>query len=320
MLLKDLIQQVPREVESEVRKAKDRFNARIRHGMRGETRLNLRRRADAARGRDETVAVPIVLVSGLPKPLEPQEKQAIDNKFGLAVILGRYRRELTALRDCGEIVSEQLIPQISSESAGRELLDGREESIKKAQDYAAFLLKRLDEFDLTKFILRVNEDVLGRYTYRVRPYSDHPNPTIELYWGVIGLVAHDLRISVEDLTYVVLAHELAHAYTHVGFDANDCYWDSDHFAKTAHELKEGLAQFYTLQICKLVAENASDPVGAFSALLSKQPDAYSTHIRWQNASPEDVRLAMLETRSSGKPGTLAQFEASLREACSRLRH
>jgi hypothetical protein len=259
-------------------------------------------------------------MAGLPEVLRPFERQAIEDKYHIAIVLGPYRRELTALRDSGEIVYGQLVRKLDSEPVGRELLDGREMSIEATKDYADFLLKKLAEFDLTRFILGVNEDVLGCYKYQIQPYWDHPRPRIELYWGIIGIVARDLRVSVEDLTCVVLAHELAHAHTHVAFDANDCNWDSDHFAKSTHELKEGLAQFYAQRVCKRIEEGEPGPLVAFNTLLPKQPEAYRTHTRWRDSTPEDVRLAMLETRTSEKPGGLEQFEACLRGARSWLHH
>lgn len=320
ILLEELIKQVPRETEQEVREAKDRFNARVRHALRGETRLTLRRRAEAESGTNETVAVPIVVVPGLPDALRPHERQAIEDKYHLAILLAPYRRGLTALQSSGTIMAERLIPTLDADPVGRDLLDGREISVETARDYADFLLKKLGEFDLAKFILRVDEDVLGCYTYRVQPYWDHPKPVIELYWGIIGLIARDLRVPVGDLTYVVLAHELAHAYTHVSFDADDHAWDTDIFEKSAHELKEGLAQFYALQVCKRVESSGPGTLAAFNTLLPHQPAAYHTHARWTESTPEYVRLAMLETRRSGKAGTLEQFEACLHGARSWLHH
>ena len=53
---------------------------------------------------------------------------------------------------------------------------------------SAALLAHLERFRLTEFILKIDEDVLGIY--------DHSGtkPKIELYWGIIGLVARDLNV------------------------------------------------------------------------------------------------------------------------------
>jgi hypothetical protein len=45
-------------------------------------------------------------------------------------------------------------------------------------------------------------------------------------WGVIGLFSQILGLNPEALTIVVLAHELAHAYTHRTADIDGKFWDS----------------------------------------------------------------------------------------------
>jgi hypothetical protein len=120
------------------------------------------------------------------------------------------------------------------------------------------------------------------------------------------------------LTGVVLAHELAHAYSHVGSDADDRYWSTDLFAKSDHELKEGLAQYYTMRVCQRIAESHPGLLNAFDALLLHQPDAYRVHAKWENATAERVRLAMLETRRTLRKGTLGEFKGRLQIANDQL--
>jgi len=87
-------------------------------------------------------------------------------------------------------------------------------SLESMSRFAERMLATADRFDFVKWILDVREDVLGLYTVP----GEHPHARVDLYWGVIGLVAGMLAVSVEDLTAVVLAHECAHAYTHLGSD------------------------------------------------------------------------------------------------------
>jgi hypothetical protein len=61
------------------------------------------------------------------------------------------------------------------------------------------------------------------------------------HWLGVGL----LGCQVEDLTIVVLVHELAHAYTQNGADIEGRRWATISFAKAETALKEGLAQYYT---------------------------------------------------------------------------
>jgi hypothetical protein len=190
--------------------------------------------------------------------------------------------------------------------------------IRIASNFADSLLRRLNEFRLTNFILGVNEDVLGDYQYRIHRGYDDPKPRIRLYWGVIGLVAQDLGVNLEDLAGVVLAHELGHAYSHVGSDADDHYWSSDLFHASDLELKEGLAQYYTMRICQRLADSYPMLLKTFEELLKHQPRPYQVHTEWENATAERVRLAMLETRRTHVRGTLEDFKTRLLTANDQL--
>jgi hypothetical protein len=55
----------------------------------------------------------------------------------------------------------------------------------------------------------VTDDVLGTYRFggSARLFRDHGHAWIELYWGVIGLCAQVLGVSISALTIVVLSHE-----------------------------------------------------------------------------------------------------------------
>ncbi len=100
---------------------------------------------------------------------------------------------------------------------------------------------------LRDLMQRIEEDILGAYFYREEAMllGPHVSSTrIELYWIVIGTVARYLGVSVRALTVVVLCHELAHAYTHVGRDIDGMSWQSM-FGEADKEFKEGIAQYYT---------------------------------------------------------------------------
>jgi hypothetical protein len=58
-------------------------------------------------------------------------------------------------------------------------------------------------------------------------------------------VSEWMGCTVEDLTVVVLTHELAHAYTQLGADIEGRRWPAAAFAAAESGLKEGLAQYYT---------------------------------------------------------------------------
>lgn len=78
------------------------------------------------------------------------------------------------------------------------------------------ILKILNEVEKAKKIIDglklIDEDILGIYSTNKR--------RIEIFWKAIALIAPIINSSVESLTVVVLAHELAHAHTHIGRDIN----------------------------------------------------------------------------------------------------
>ena len=150
-------------------------------------------------------------------------------------------------------------------------------------------------FDLVKFILEINEDVLGAYIYH--PTSDSLKGTVELYWGVIGLIAGSLDIDIQALTIVVLAHELAHGYTHLGCDRNGCSWKNLDFQKSESKVKEALAQYYTHHICEYLDGVVPDLYKAYWTLLERQPYKYHLHLPLLlGSTPESVAAAMATLR------------------------
>jgi hypothetical protein len=117
---------------------------------------------------------------------------------------------------------------------------------------------------------------------------------------VIGIMAAALNLQVEALTIVVLAHELAHAYTHLGRDIDNEKWDTEAFAGADLEIIEGLAQFYTMVVCHRLGSRAPAAESAFRALLAKQVGPYKAHESWvedDEHGGEIVRVAMIECRS-----------------------
>ncbi len=85
------------------------------------------------------------------------------------------------------------------------------------------------------------------------------------------------------------------------------------------ELKEGLAQYYTARVVFQLEKQIPEAKEAYQRLLPHQPPAYSTHLPWlKEYTPEEVRLAMIETRRGGI-GTIEIFEKALAEAGKRLR-
>lgn len=144
-------------------------------------------------------------------------------------------------------------------------------------------------------ILQSPCDALGAYFFH--------RGRIELYWFVIWLIANELNVAVEDLTLVVLVHEMAHLYSHAGQDADGHDWDTQTFAGTELHIVEGLAQYYTEQVLDGVAAAGNPrPREAFEQLLRRQPPPYTCFRGWvpeHSKRSEVVRHAVVQTRTDG---------------------
>jgi hypothetical protein len=324
MRLDELVKRVPKQTEGLVTAARQRHNSVIRTILREEMALRLAPPAGAdgseSVGRD-AVNIPVRVVPGVPN--DANREVRLDDVDTLAILLGQHRSTLEALARSTKATSDLI-------DAMRQLeppVDAPIQAVEDCQKWSESLLKRLAQADPVKTILGFRDDILGRYIYRL-PAQDkllsalEPDPfkgEVELYWGVIGLVCELLNCTAEELTVVVLAHELAHAYTHVGADTDGLRWGSMDFAKSDVALKEGLAQYYTWRVCERLKDRVPGALLAFNDMLPRQPDDYRTQQKWIEAksTPEHVRAAMLETRRRGS-GTAADFYTALGEARKRL--
>ena len=260
----------------------------------------------------------IQLVPGVPVELEKVE--FADEKW-LAILLAPWRSTLTTLRAGSNEIGGKLLPELFAQENQSERFPEIDRDLRAVEDFAESLLRDAAAFDLVTEIHAIDEDILGRYSFKISPYTNEvADARIDLYWGVIGLVARALGVTVEGLTEKVLAHELAHAYTHLGADIDGERWDSQHFVKAARGLKEGLAQYYTGRIVERIQRQFPDAEHAYKTLLPHQPDEYRTHNTWVEAgrTPEEVRLAMISLRRKGL-GTIEDFAGALENGASRLR-
>lgn len=143
----------------------------------------------------------------------------------------------------------------------------------------------------------VPRDILGCYWY------DPLDPRIDLYWMAIATLAKVLNVSVESLTVVVLAHELAHAYSQLGRDIDKWDWPVFFFHQTSKDVVEGIAQFYTELVVHDLAPRYPDARRAYQRLLKLQSGPYLAHLDWKPNDThrgEIIRSAMMEFRRSGE--------------------
>ncbi len=134
-------------------------------------------------------------------------------------------------------------------------------------------------------------DILGVFSY-----TEH---MIKLYAQVIAYHSILLCVEAEDLAFVVLAHELAHAYTIAGYDIDG--YKGQILDQPAHRNKyvvEGLAQYYTEAICHQLEKKYAQFKAAFEALLLNQRDIYKWHKHWfgGNLTHERIRTLLISYR------------------------
>ena len=316
--LAKLLEVIPSDTETVVERTRDEVNQAVRERLRQLTgfRFGGSRRPGSEDELADAMPVRVVLAPGLPAQLV--DASISDDEWALALI-SLHRPALQQLKSGGNDLLT-IVPQLIQDPAGLRLLGSRADQLKATVDLAEELLRAVSGFDLAKRILSVEGDVLGAYfPPKTKWHGAVQPPHIQLYWAVIGLVAPLIGTSTASLTAVVLAHELAHAFTQVGADIEGYRWEVASFHAAELPLKEGVAQYYTARACERLERVAPGAKAAYEALLSKQPAPYQTHVPWlKDHREEEVRLALVRARRSDVI-KLADFNASLQKAAEDLR-
>ena len=308
ILLEELLKDIPDDTEERVDRTRKRINTEVREAIKRETGLALNRK-DIGQNRTN-ISVPVVLVPGIPEVLKDIK---YEDDHGLLLKICPFRRDLEMAKNSLKNI-KHLIEKLDSDDSCLESLKDKGGHVESNLSLINKLLEKFKEKEEpVKKILDVNKDVLGAYIYSPMRTS-FPQGRIELYWGVIGLVAGMLRINVEPLTAVVLIHEISHAYTHLGANIDGERWESEGFANSDHALKEGLAQYYTHLIRDQIDNKVMGTSEAFDTLLKHQPPDYHSHKEMkENSKVEEIRFSLLDVRRKGE-STLGNFLYSLDEA------
>lgn len=114
------------------------------------------------------------------------------------------------------------------------------------------------------------------------------------------------------MAFVVLTHELAHAYTIAGYDINGFRGELlNQPSQWNRYVIEGLAQYYTEAICHQLEKKYPQFRKAFDALLAKQTDLYTWHKHWFGGlkTHEYVRTLTLNYRRTVNS---ADFQSGLK--------
>ncbi len=202
----------------------------------------------------------------------------------------------------------------------REILKLTDGDARTFHDYIELLSQIthiLGKIRLVEILKEIDEDCFGAYFPGTRKIS--------IYWIPIAVFAESIGISIEHLTKVVLIHELAHGYTHVGLDINKKFWNTEAFVKSELMLIEGLAQFYTAVLTKEMSkiDEKNSLHDAYEMLLKHQPPNYHGHVDWIELDPklisEAIRFSLLEARQRDVPFRYKDFTDLIIGNLKRLR-
>lgn len=267
-------------IRDSIERACKQWNTILRDHLRSETALRLTVGGDSQ-------LVPVRVVEGMPRLFAEVMRQFEGFEWLL------LNRPAVAAAASGTRFMEDHVDSVRAvwgDAAGPSDVD----DIRRVRETATTWLTKLDEMRAVEQITGIDEDVLGGYFFRI--------PEISMYWAVIGITARALGVSTDALTIVVLAHELAHAYTHLGRDIDNERWETELFAKSDLDIVEGLAQFYTQVVCMRLEQRMPAALQTYQALLEKQSGPYRAHLEWvgdDERGGEIVRVSMIECRSKG---------------------
>jgi hypothetical protein len=278
---------VPPDAEERVNRSFKQWNQIIRDHIRTETGLKL---SDG----DSRFAIPVRVVRGFP--------------VTLARLIDQYRdpvmwRLIIGQPKLGGLVQglEFLLAEwdrFEPWSSLPEAAKNGQPTLERALAIASSLQQAALAEKVVQQIKDIHEDILG--VYRFQPGQ---GSAVELYWLPIAMVAAMLDVAIEDLTVVVLIHELAHGYTHVGRDIDGTSWDDAGFRESDLAVVEGLAQFYTEVISEKLAARTPGLFTAYQALLNLQGGLYHAHRDWlkgdRRQMGETVRFTLIAARSQG---------------------
>jgi len=271
---------LPPDAQESVERARTLWGQKVRNRLESETRLK------------PTSAVPVKVKDGMPIWFADLIREFDDPDLWWLIA----HRELFTwtYKGVAELSNAASIPRPLLRTAGTD--DSLQASLESISSVIRELLasKRAEEFYIR--LRGIDYDVLGAYFFN--------KPEVQLYWMVIAFYAALLQVRIEDLTIVVLAHELAHAYTHLGGDADLSSWETEYLADADLRIVEGLAQFYTERVVVSLADEQPSARFAFDALLSMQSLPYIIFKEWTDPSEprrnEIVRTAMIKTRTRGQ--------------------
>jgi len=256
---------------------------------------------------NERHSVSVHVVDGLPLPLASAFEE-ISDPLLWEIVLNNATLKTTLTGLDVVIKNFEALGEWREQNPSPITLD----ELHNTRQLVANLIKWLESQSIRQRFQSIDEDVLGAYFFR--------KGNIQIYWMAIYLVARILDVSVAGLTIAVLAHELVHAYTHVGSDIDGEQWETNAFAEAELKIVEGLAQFYTAIICKKLEGKLPGLSNAFEQLLSIQSPTYTAFRSWSTVNEragEIVRFSMIGARKK-KLGSYKGFLEEMKKVRERV--
>lgn len=182
-------------------------------------------------------------------------------------------------------------------------------------DLRNYCIAYIKKYNMEDFIRKMfyqisqNRDILGSYFYS--------ESRVEVYYLPLIFLSKVSDFSLEYAFVIVLAHELAHAYHHVGKDNDNLTWV--HMPQAEIAVKEGLAQYYTYQFIQEYKFGYPQLEKTFDQMIKFQTGPYRVFENWLNYKKEAVKTAMILSRLEYNV-KLAQFEKTLLDMDKKLTH
>ena len=280
---------IPKDSEERVKRSFRQWNQIVREHIRTETGLKL------SEG-ESRFSIPVRVIEGFPDALARLITESNDPILWRLIVglpkLGYAIEGLQYLKESWqELMQWPLLPDAASQGGP---------SITANLNIVRELQRLINQEKIVKQFLSLREDILGSYHYNFLARIS----LVELYWMPIAMVAGMLDVKIEDLTVVVLIHELTHGYTHIGRDIDGNVWDDHGYSDSEKAVIEGLAQYYTNAITDHMSTRAPGAKEAFERGLALQGAAYHSHEEWLTDAPsqrgEIIRFALLAARNMGK--------------------
>lgn len=297
---------IPKDAFGRIERAVRQANVSLRDHIRAETGLKL---SDGT----ERLSIPIRVCEGFTGPFGDIIMRYPDPQLwwlicGLRQLGGIVEGTGWLLKRWSDLENWQHLPATAR---------GSGDAIKRTRDVAVELQKLVANPPIIEEIKKISVDYLGCYFY-----PPGRAPWIEIYWMPIALLSAMLDLRMEDLAVVTLAHELGHGYTHLGRDIDGASWDTVGYAKSAPEVKEGLAQFYAEIVTQKLASRQPGAHETFTRFLEMQSGPYLAHKEWLKDQPqnrsETIRFTLLAARTRGIVKNV-EWLASLAETNTKLR-